>query len=603
MPDPDAGNTGAVLPPNQPQGSPPPAVPDAAAGLGTSQPLPPSTFGATTPADVRLEQLKSQSYGAKVYHGILNALGGSNDVSYSIDPATGKMVQSVAASGPGTQWKRIISGALTGYAAGAGMKGPGSTAAKAGAGIQAGQQQAQQQDQQKRQQATEDFEREQKLATSNLQNSLLAHNIARATYDLEQEKMTATEAEISRYSEWQKMIGAGGQGSQMIGEYPTLKDAYDALNNNPQLHDHLVKGEISMMPRVENGEIKGISAAIVTPNWLQSKYNEDLHIKIPDPAHTDKDGKPLMMDRLIPKGSISNDDANKILMGQGAQAMADRRQDAAEKHQEHIEDIGERRAGAAERTAAAAEERAGTAKEKADEAAGNFGAPSAAGTFDPAYPPPQNFPKNTAGIVPKQIGKVPAVVQKNADLARLIEHNTQHALQIIHDHGAELQGAITGRESELKEWAGSDNQYLRMLAQDIENIAMPTTGIHGTRSQKLVDKEGKILFNDFRAGPNAVAATLLANLGSARTYLTEEKNFLHYGTAVGPDRKLQINTPAAPPPAPGNTQAAPQQAPATPTPSPQTHVWSKSTWQVSHPGQDANAAEAAARQKNYQVTP
>jgi hypothetical protein len=492
-----------------------------------------------------------------MYHGILDALGGANDVSYAIDPATGQMVQHTAASGPGTQWKRIISGALTGYAAGAGITGPGSTAAKFGRGFQVSEQKGEQQEKDQKQEATADFERGQKLATSKLQNSFLAHNIARSRFELQDEELKASEREITNYNEWQKLIGAGGQGTKMVGNFPDSASAFAAIKANPELQQHLTDGEISLHQHVEDGMTKGgIDVAIVTPNWGQQLYHEDLVRKVPDTIGPD--GEITYKEQVIPKDSINNDIANKIIMSDAASIIEKHKEDIADRRAtagERTAAAGERRADAAERQAGAAETRAGAQKEKADfETGGGNTTPAAPGTFDPAFPPPQNFPPGTPGILLKNRGKLPAASQKNASLARLIEHNTAHALQIIKDHGPELQGAITGRESELKEWAGSDNAYLRMLAQDIENIAMPTVGIHGSRSQRLVDKEGKILFNDFKAGPNAVAATLLANLGSARTYLNEEKNFLNYGTATGPDRKLQKQVAPAAGTTPGQSQ-------------------------------------------------
>jgi len=61
-------------------------------------------------------------------------------------------------------------------------------------------------------------------------------------------------------------------------------------------------------------------------------------------------------------------------------------------------------------------------------------------------------------------------------------------------------------------------------------------------------------------------------------------------------------TPAGQQPSQGNTGAAPQpQGNTRAAPQPQTHIWSKSLWQQAHPGQDVNAAAAAARAQNFQV--
>lgn len=310
-------------------GNPPPPPTDAAAGLGTSQPPPlPATrppvvtVGSAPPPEVqhddRLEQLKGDSFGTKVYHGILNALGGSQDISYSIDPNTGQMVQHTAASGPGTQWKRIISGALTGYAAGAGLKGPGSTAAKFGAGIQAGQQQAQQQETQQKQQATEDFERQQKLATTTLQRSLLTQQVTEATFRNTRNQVDAAEHDMDNMNKFHDLIAAGGAGTRNMGHFDSPEAVRAAFENDPTLHDSHAQGRIISIPHVnEDGKIQGVDAAFVTADWLNAKYQKDLPVTV----NGWKDGKPTTETFTIPGGSISNDKASQIIMSQGKDSM------------------------------------------------------------------------------------------------------------------------------------------------------------------------------------------------------------------------------------------------------------------------------------------
>jgi hypothetical protein len=292
---------------------------------------PPEVQYAAPGDDARLAHLKADSYGTKVYHGILNALGGAQDVSYSIDPATGKMVQSTVASGPGTQWKRIISGALTGYAAGAGLTGPGSTAAKFGRGIQAGQQQAQQQDQSKRQEATEDYERGQKLATTNLQRSLLTQQVTEASFRNTRSQIEAAEHDSENMNKFHDLIVAGGAGTKNMGHFDSPEAVRAAFDNDPTLHDSHVQGRIVSIPHVnEQGKLEGVDAAYVTKGWLDATYKNDLPVTVKGW----KDGKATEETFTIPGGSITNDKASQIIMSQGKDSM-----------DQHWKETSEQRAG------------------------------------------------------------------------------------------------------------------------------------------------------------------------------------------------------------------------------------------------------------------
>jgi len=310
----------------QPTPAQPP--PDAATPAPTTAPAAPAAAPAQ-PADppqvqhlpegendqISLEQAKADSWGTKVYHGILNALGGANDVSLARDPQTGRMVATAVKSGPGQQWKRIISGAITGYGAAmaGGGTGPGSTARGAGLGIQAGQQQAQKTQQQQRDNANEDFEMQQKAATSNAQNALLSHQIAESTFRLGRSQIEAAVADTERETNFTKMIAEGGEGSTDMGVFPDFPAVLKAFKEMPQLHDHQANGQLVTIPHVDgNGKIDGVHVAMVTPGWLAAKTTKDIPITV----NSIKDGKLQEETFTIPAGSITNDQASKLMMGQ-----------------------------------------------------------------------------------------------------------------------------------------------------------------------------------------------------------------------------------------------------------------------------------------------
>jgi hypothetical protein len=280
---------------------------------------PPPEVQHLAPGDTRTSA-PLDSWGARTYHGILNALGGAHDVTYSIDPATGKMVQHVADSGPGTQWKRIISGALTGYAAGAGLTGPGSTAAKFGAGIKAGRQQGQQQEQQGKQEATEDYQRQQDLAMNNLRRSFLAQQVAELSFKNQRAQVDASVADMERENQARALIAQGGPGSEEMGVFKTPEEARAAFQKDPTLHDTHAQGQLFVMPHVVDGKVQGVWAAKVSPDFMHSKNSEEVPISY---ERWDPQQKKNVTDTFtIPANGETMDRILQMKMGLATESLA-----------------------------------------------------------------------------------------------------------------------------------------------------------------------------------------------------------------------------------------------------------------------------------------
>lgn len=263
-----------------------------------------------------------QGFGARVYHGVLNALGGSNDVALARDPRTGQMVATAVKSGPGQQWKRIIAGALTGAAGGyaAGGTGPGNAARAFAGGFQARAQQNQQDADRQRQHANEDFEMEQKAATAQAQNALLSHQIAQSTFALERARVEASYADTDRENTFETIIANGGEGSTDMGIFPDFRSVVQAFKEMPELHDHQAAGRIVTIPHVNaEGRIDGVHAALVSPDWLSSKINHELPITV----RSYKDGKLKEDTYTIPAGTLTGDQYTKMIMGQSQEALTD----------------------------------------------------------------------------------------------------------------------------------------------------------------------------------------------------------------------------------------------------------------------------------------
>jgi hypothetical protein len=276
---------------------------DTAPATGAS--IPETPLQNMTPTE---HALKQDSWGTKVYHGVLNALGGSGDVSYARDPTTGKLTATPVASGPGTQWKRIIAGALSGFgaAAQAGTTGPGGALRGAGAGVAAGMGMARQRDQQARQDADQDFEAQQKAALQKANLSMLNMQTSRLAYENASMKVEDAQKYIDRENQFAKAIKDGGEGSIDLGNVDNEMDAYKMANQNPKLHTALATGFIQGVPHIvfnDKGEptVQGMHYAIVTPSWLDSKSNPETPVT---QQIKGADGKLRTVNYTIPKDSI-----------------------------------------------------------------------------------------------------------------------------------------------------------------------------------------------------------------------------------------------------------------------------------------------------------
>jgi hypothetical protein len=314
--------TGSAPPAAAPAAAAPPqtTAPDlGAAGQMTPAQMAPVPMDTLTPPE---RNLKNESWGSKVYHGVLNALGGGGDVSYARDPATGKLTATPVAVGPGTQWKRIIAGALSGFgaAAQAGTTGPGGGIRGAGAGVNAGLRMGMQRDQDARQQANENFDAEQKAATQQANLALLNHQIAKSTFDLGRAQVNASVEDSDRETNFEQVISAGGAGSQDMGVFPDFQSVMKAFKEVPALHDHQAGGRIASIPHINGaGKVDGVHAALVTPDWLNSKVN----LPLPITTRTYKDGKMEENTFTIPAGTLTGQQTLSMFMAQSKDALED----------------------------------------------------------------------------------------------------------------------------------------------------------------------------------------------------------------------------------------------------------------------------------------
>ena len=251
---------------------------------------------APQPTDQRLEDLRKQSYGSKVYHGIMNALGGSQDVTFDRDE-TGKMVAHMTPSTPGMQWKRIISGALTGFEGGeeAGTQGPGGAMRGLAGGIKAGVQGRQAQETRERGQADEDYKAKLDTASQNLNRSLLANKVAQSALELDEAGRKADQGDLDLQNAYEQMIATGGPGTHDLGVMKTFGDAQKVANEYKDLHGLHANGRTFIMNNIVNGRKDGFKVAVVTPDWLHDKTTKDHTFAVPE--YEQVDGKWQWVDK------------------------------------------------------------------------------------------------------------------------------------------------------------------------------------------------------------------------------------------------------------------------------------------------------------------
>lgn len=242
----------------------------------------------------------------RVYHGVLGALGGTQDTQIARDPTTGALKVSTVPKTPGSQWKQIIAGALSGLGAGGGQIGPGAGARGLALGVRGGQQLVQQQQEKKRDNANQDFEMQQKAAMQSAQTAHFAQENAKSAWEISAAKHQALEGQAQQEFEWDKRIQEGGEGSRDVGIYPTFDSYVKAAQQDPSLHQAQAQGLLYPIPHInQNGENDGVHVFQVTPDWKSAKNTVPVTIRRMVPG--EKMGDPPKFENFtIPPGAANN---------------------------------------------------------------------------------------------------------------------------------------------------------------------------------------------------------------------------------------------------------------------------------------------------------
>jgi hypothetical protein len=128
--------------------------------------------------------------------------------------------------------------------------------------------------------------------------------------------------------------------------------------------------------------------------------------------------------------------------------------------------------------------------------------------------------------------KVPADVTKRAALGANVMENADAVEEII-GRRPDIIGATGGRYTNVQQMIGSDDPDIQALGVRMHNMALASNGAHGVRAQQAIQKTEDELFNNFKAGPNAIKGALNATRGSVQTFLDDEKNFSTTGQRTG----------------------------------------------------------------------
>jgi hypothetical protein len=246
--------------------------------------------------------------GKKMLTGILGALGGTEDVQYSRDPQTGKLIATHVRRGPGDQWKRIVAGGLLGAVAGASVRpGPGHLGRAAAAGLNAGMGMVMQQDDKNYARANDDFEAQQKTTVAKAQvahlNQLTAESVWKQIREKSEFQTKQSEADIAI-----KNLIAGDANNEDLGIYGSFNEFLEKHGDNGgEIGRANANKELRGIPEWNaDGSLKGVHIFRVTKAWDTQRIAQDTPIDFG--PKFDKDGKMQHDVRTIPAGSMTNGD-------------------------------------------------------------------------------------------------------------------------------------------------------------------------------------------------------------------------------------------------------------------------------------------------------
>lgn len=457
---------------------------------------------------------------------IRNALVPQQATEVYRDPETGqRYVQHPTRTG-GQQWARLASEAISGAAHGlqAG-RGAGHMGDAAVAGINAGQQQTQQEQQAQEKQADEDYEIGRQNRIDKANSYLQQVQLASQSFALKRMQQKAAQDDISF---------ANGQedrerqlGSVDLGQYGDHYSLADVKKVHPEFWKDAVNGDVRTVPTFdENGERTGVRLFLRQTGVGDQPAAPGTTAVRFVPGKTPAD--PPTLQSFVPTGTHTQRDIDtynsaaytSLQKWQTAQAENSlKRAQTAEANSRAAvapSEVARNNAEAARaRTEAANTGSAGGKGQLSDQDVAALGEAAARGQLTEdeikgmgtqaakvqAYLSQHHPNLNQSSIFLTQDEK------KRRDTANLALDNL-NVIQSRLQRRPDLLGKIQGRLSQGKTLAGTDDSDLSAINEAIDNYALATVGVHGSRSG--VTKEGaeNALLNGFKNGSNATQSAI-----------------------------------------------------------------------------------------------
>ncbi len=249
------------------------------------------------------------SFLGTVFDTVSSALGGRRVVTGYKADANGNLVPQTTAATPGEQWRNILSGVLTGLAAGAQMPArPGGAIGGLGAGFEAVQRQQLAKQELMRQHSAEDWQRQQQAALQKAHMALLNQQTASLAFGLQGQKFALAKEAADEFNAIAQSV-AEDPNHQDLGTFSHIQDVYQKVQANPNLLGAHARGQIVMVTLVDakTGALQGFHGWVVTPDWLGQKNAEPTTLyTVKYPA---KPGElPTLVGTTVKAGGISNRD-------------------------------------------------------------------------------------------------------------------------------------------------------------------------------------------------------------------------------------------------------------------------------------------------------
>jgi|SRR6516164_7589636 hypothetical protein len=110
--------------------------------------------------------------------------------------------------------------------------------------------------------------------------------------------------------------------------------------------------------------------------------------------------------------------------------------------------------------------------------------------------------------------------QKRADLAANMRENLNQLEDIV-NRRPELFGKFEGRLTQLKQWAGTDDQDVAKLQTISEFFGQAALGAHGMRSALHIEQSARALTNAYKNSPDALRGSIAAARNSLQTFIDD----------------------------------------------------------------------------------